>query len=98
MSSSPTPCRDELVNAAIADWIEAAEGGRSPDPEEFPARHSAIAGELRAFLADRESFRRMAAQLAPTAAPMRKSASEPAGRRIGEFEIVREIGRGGMGV
>ena len=99
MSVPQIPSREELVDAAIADWLEAAEEGRVPDSREFLARHPDLVEELTAFLADREHFDRLAARVAPTAGLQRATTpAEPAGRRLGDFEIVREIGRGGMGI
>jgi len=93
--------RDERANAAIADWLEAEEEGRAGDPHEFLARHSDIAGELQMFFADRHDFQRLAAKVAPggeASPPALPSVPEPVGRRLGDFEIIREIGRGGMGI
>src|SRR5258708_39130712 len=99
MTVPQTPSRDELVDAAIADWLEAAETGQAPDARDFLARHPDLAQELEAFLADRERFDRLAAKVAPAAASQRaNSSSASAGRRLGDFEIVSEIGRGGMGI
>lgn len=90
---------DEKADAAIADWLEAEEEGRALDPTEFLARHPDIAGELRSFLADRHEFQRRAVRIAfAEAPPVRFPAQELAGRRLGDFEILREIGRGGMGI
>ena len=95
----PTPSRDELVDAAIADWLEALEQGQDPDSREFLARHPDLIDELTTFLSDRQRFDRLAARVAPAAAPLRSQPPcEPAGRRLGDFEIIREIGRGGMGI
>jgi tetratricopeptide (TPR) repeat protein len=94
-----TPSHDALVDAAIADWLAAEEGGAAPDSQAFLARHSEIADELRTFLSDRQGFQRLAARIAPTQI---ESSSRPtpelSGRRLGDFEIIREIGRGGMGI
>lgn len=99
MSFPRTPSRDELVDAAIADWLEAVEEGQTPDTQEFLARHPDLVEELTTFLADRNRFDRMAARVARTAGlPPTATPAEQAGRRLGDFEIVREIGRGGMGI
>ncbi len=90
---------DALVDAAIADWLEAEEDGHTPDSQDFLAQHSEVADELRTFLADRHGFQVRAARIAPTQIePSSQPAPELPGRRLGDFEIVREIGRGGMGI
>lgn len=66
MSVPQIPSREELVDAAIADWLEAAEAGQAPDSREFLARHPDLVEELTEFLADREHFDRVAARVAPT--------------------------------
>jgi tetratricopeptide (TPR) repeat protein len=99
MSVPQIPSREDLVDAAIADWLEAAEIGQAPDSREFLARYPDLVEELAAFLADREHFDRRAARVAPTAGLQPPSApAESAGRRLGDFEIICEIGRGGMGI
>jgi serine/threonine protein kinase/tetratricopeptide (TPR) repeat protein len=94
--SLPTP--DERIDTAIAEWLEAEEKGQTLATGEFLARHPDIAGELQAFLADRRVFVRLASRVA-SAAGIAHSRRETitSGRRLGDFEIVREIGRGGMG-
>jgi tetratricopeptide (TPR) repeat protein len=99
MSVPAKPSHDERVDAAIADWLEAVEQGRTPDPQEFVARYPDLKAELATFLADREQFDLLAAGIDTAAYPQQ---TEPAagllGRRLGDFEVIREIGRGGMGI
>jgi WD40 repeat protein len=93
--------REERVNEAIADYLEAVEKGQPPDPETFLAGYPQLADELRAFLADREHFARAAEPLGPStpvpggAAP---AAPLPVVRCFGDYELLGEIARGGMGV
>jgi WD40 repeat protein len=112
MSPSPESpfTREERVNEAIAAYLEAAEAGRPPERDEFLARHADLAGELRAFLDDQARFARAAGHLggpapppaaAPTLAP--PAAPAPGGplgmvRYFGDYELLEEIARGGMGV
>ncbi len=99
MSAPTTPSREDLVDAAIADWLEAVEQGQARDPQEFVARYPDLEDELLTFLADRQRFDRLAANVQTAAYSQQPGpAVEPSERRLGDFEIVREIGRGGMGV
>jgi WD40 repeat protein len=113
MTASDHPCeRDERVDEAIADYLEALEAGRPPDCEEFLARHADLAADLTTFLADRDQFASAADQIGPAAAAIRgpwdailahakrASAAPPpgAGCSFGDYELLEEIGRGGMGV
>ncbi len=110
MSAHPSQpsARDQRVNEAIAVYLQAVEAGDPPDRAAFLAQYADIATELEAFLADRERFRQLAQPLAgeaPTAAPGEPSgvsrqvpASGATVRYFGDYELLAEIARGGMGV
>src|SRR6516225_72808 len=95
--------REARVNAAIAAYLEAAEAGEAPERDTFLAQHPDLADDLRAFLDDRARFAGAARQLggpptvASAAASPRAGAAGPA-RSFGDYEILGEIARGGMGV
>jgi len=96
-ASSSSTDREERVDAAIAEWLEAAEQGQAPDTCEFLSKYPDLADDLRKFLADQEHFARAASQLAPET--LRNSPSDiAAGTRLGDFLLISEIGRGGMGI
>jgi serine/threonine protein kinase len=98
--------REARLNAALLECLEAQQSGRAADRRELAARHPEFAAELREFFALREQIDRLAAPLrdaalsggsaGPPAAPPPVGTSELG--QIGEFRLVREIGRGGMGV
>jgi WD40 repeat protein len=109
-SSLPAPSREERINAILAAYLEAVEAGQAPDRDEFLARYPDLADELRAFLDDRDRFARAAGRLpAPALSPadtapagdggavLRSAAGEPL-RSFGDYELLEEIARGGMGV
>jgi hypothetical protein len=50
---SRLPERDERLGEILADWIEAAERGETPDRAAWLARHAEFAVELEEFLANR---------------------------------------------
>jgi len=77
---------DDLVAEVLGDWYAR---GEVEDPAAVIAAHEAIAEPLRAAFAAR-------ALLGCARTDARDSAGTQ--RTIGEFRIVREIGRGGMGV
>jgi WD40 repeat protein len=112
-SADSTPSREGRLDELIAAYLEAAEAGRAPDPGEWLARHPDLADDLRAFLADRDHFARAAGELAPPATPPAHAgdaptlapgealpAPSPLGtvRHFGDYELLAEIARGGMGV
>ncbi len=79
---------DDLV-ARVADEFEARRArGEDPDPEEYAARHPEAADDIRGVLG---LFGRA---VAPT--PAAAAGRPPAA--LGDYRIVRELGRGGMGV
>jgi serine/threonine-protein kinase len=110
-SSSPFE-RDAHVHALIAAYLEAEEAGRPPDREAWLAEHGAFADELRRFLANHDQLAHVSAPLrdlapwlpgpseAPTLAPGAAPAARPLGtvRYFGDYELLEEIARGGMGV
>src|SRR5438128_2370628 len=112
-SSHETPTRDERVNQIIAEYLHALDTGQAPDRQEFLARHPELASELAAFFADRDQFEHLARPLdaagfrpqgpaaadMPTLAPG-ETAQPPLGvvRYFGDYELLAEIARGGMGV
>jgi WD40 repeat protein len=89
-----TLSREQRVNEAIAAFLAEADAGRTPERESFLSRYPDLADELTAFLADRDHFARAAALLTPA------SADGALGRvrYFGDYELLEEIARGGMGV
>jgi WD40 repeat protein len=98
--------RETRVNEAIAAFLEAERAGKAPDPKEWLTRYPDLAAELQSFLADREQFRQDVARLGPPAAelPTLPPGERPAPasgttvRYFGDYELLEEIARGGMGV
>jgi serine/threonine protein kinase len=93
-----SPSREERINKAIADYLTAAQAGQRPDPREWLDRFSDVADELRSFFSDRDGFLAFAggppsADVSPTP---RTSSSPPVS--LGDYELLEELGRGGMGV
>jgi serine/threonine protein kinase/WD40 repeat protein len=94
--------KDERVNGIIADYLRSVERGEVPDRAALLARHAEFATELSAFFVDHDRFRRAAGPLAEalTLPPGESPAAGP-GTRVkyfGDYELLEEIARGGMGV
>jgi serine/threonine protein kinase len=86
--------RDTLVVEVLEDYLAALEAGTAPSRQEFLAQHPDLAEQLEACLASLDFIRRAGVK---SAAPRRTS--EPlADGLLGDYRIVREIGRGGMGI
>ena len=94
---------DPRLVAAVQEYLAAVESGRHPNRQELLARHPEIAVELSACLDGLAFVRSAAAQIHGAAPPAGSDGAildhDPAmARPLGDFRLVREIGRGGMGV
>jgi serine/threonine-protein kinase len=78
--------RQRRLEEVLAGYLRAADAGRPPNPETLIAGHPDLADDLRAFLANRGAIARLTAPIRPPP------------ERLGDYEILRELGRGGMGV
>src|SRR5262245_56136365 len=99
--------RERRLDEAIAAFYQAREAGQPLDHGALLARYPDLADELNAFLADKAAFEKRAGGLpspaseAETLAPTSAlSAAAPLGKvgYFGDYELVAEIARGGMGV
>ena len=94
---------DPRLVAAVEEYMAAFETGRRPNRQEFLRRHPDIAGELAACLDGLAFVHSAAAQMngddpqPARAAGLETPEAAPA-RPLGDFQLLREIGRGGMGV
>jgi serine/threonine-protein kinase len=98
MNQEPTtlPASEPTLDRIIHAYLKALDEGRTPDRQELLDAHPALAPELREFFAAQD-------RVVPIAAPLRCFA--PAGAEnvplpepFGDYEVIQEIGRGGMGV
>src|SRR5262249_58930794 len=94
--SELTP-EDPRVLAALKEYQAAREGGHRPDRRDFLRRHPDIARDLVEALDALEFVRAAAGRLHP-APPLPPPGASLVGAHLGDYRIVRELGRGGMGV
>jgi eukaryotic-like serine/threonine-protein kinase len=102
--------RDARIDAAIAEYLAASP---PPDRDNFLAKHADIADSLRDFLNDHDRFRQAAdpgntvtsspkppADSATVTGPRSTAGPSLLGRirYFGDYELLEEIARGGMGV
>jgi WD40 repeat protein/tRNA A-37 threonylcarbamoyl transferase component Bud32 len=80
-----------LLDACLAD----IEAGRGVDLERLAAEHPAQAGRVRACLAGLQAVEQERATMDRAVAD---GAPQPARRRLGDYLLLREVGRGGMGI
>src|SRR5207244_2154662 len=89
---------DEILYGAVTDELLAAiRGGGRPDVQALARRYPAVAADISAHLAELEAVLRCGT-------PDLEAPNHPDGppsdmpERLGEFRLLREIGRGGMGI
>jgi serine/threonine protein kinase len=90
--------RAERLAATLDRYMQELEsGGIPPDVDELVAAHPDLADELRGYVDSLKVLHQMTAGLRPMPTRAEPSA-EPATKRLGDYDILREIGRGGMGI
>jgi tetratricopeptide (TPR) repeat protein/tRNA A-37 threonylcarbamoyl transferase component Bud32 len=110
--------REQRLDEAVTSYLEAAESGREPDPEEWLSRYPELTTELREFFADQDRVVRLTAPLRAVAQAAYGSTPRPGDtpppasgigieaepgsdfevRSFSDYELLQEIGRGGMGI
>ncbi|MCI0456949.1 MAG: serine/threonine protein kinase [Gemmataceae bacterium] len=102
--------RDRRLDEVVTAYLKAVEAGQNPDRQEWLARYPDLAAELTEFFADHDHCNRWVAPLQAVRPPaaaedaqadaLEKTPSPPSLplRCLGDYELLQEIGRGGMGV
>src|SRR5687768_8091789 len=89
----PDPDRDPL-DLIAEEFADRCRRGETPSVTEYAARHPTLADDLRDLLpavAQMELLKKVRRVTPPPA-------DDPPPTKLGDFRIVRELGRGGMGV
>jgi serine/threonine protein kinase/WD40 repeat protein len=84
--------RDERLGEAIEAYLALAESGSAPEPEVFAASYPDLGDDLKEALEGLALVQGLVGSGAEGAKRLE------AGRRIAGYQIVRELGRGGMGI
>ncbi len=99
--------RQQRLEAILADYLQAVEVGQVPNRTKLLAQHPDLADELAAFFANRAEFAKLAGPVVPLPAEAATLGLDGAAtgpvvgeslRYFGDYEILEEIARGGMGV
>lgn len=114
MATESFDVREQQVDAILAEYLRAVDAGQNPDRQEFLQKHAEDARELEAFFTNQDRLNRVAQSLQPDgsqtvaspgeAATLAPSPAAPVAsmpktvRYFGDFELLEEIARGGMGV
>ncbi|WZO98332.1 serine/threonine-protein kinase [Isosphaeraceae bacterium EP7] len=84
--------RDERLGEAIETYLELAESGFPPAPDVFASGYPELGDDLR------EALEGLALVQGLVGEPSGPGHRLEAGRRVAGYRIVRELGRGGMGI
>jgi hypothetical protein len=87
---------DADLDQVIAAYLRAVQAGAPPSQEELIARYPAFAQELADFFAAQARFQRLAQPVRAAFSAMPQPGTMV--RYVGDYELLEEIGRGGMGV
>jgi eukaryotic-like serine/threonine-protein kinase len=100
--------REDRRNHVLLAYVEAVEEGREPDRAQLLAAHPDLRQDLETFLAGHDKVARLtaprrAAERGDGRGPFGPSHDEsddthPGIGELGDFRLLREVGRGGMGV
>jgi serine/threonine-protein kinase len=105
--------RQQRLDEVIAEYLEAVDAGRSPDPDEWLARFPDLAGPLARFFAEEGWVHGLLAPQRSEASSQKPEGSTPAPLSadscpppseadtrpdFGDYELVEEVARGGMGI
>lgn len=85
--------RDERLCEILGAYYAASEGSAEPDREQWLKQYPEFASELRSYFTEQDRLRSLAGPLRTTAMGLAE-ASPP----FGDYELLAEIARGGMGV
>jgi WD40 repeat protein len=104
----------QRLHQVIAEYLQAEEAGRAPDRQRLLSSHPDLADDLHTFFADHDRMGRAAAPFraervtpavhqanADTLTPSNPTPPDgplPLGHTFGDYELLGEIARGGMGV
>jgi len=96
--SSAVNSDDPRLVAAVQEYMAALEKGAPPERKQFLEQHAEIAKDLAICLDGLEMVHSAATKVRRQPSPRPLLGSANSSQPLGDFQIVREIGRGGMGV
>src|SRR5262245_59783404 len=98
---NPTATSEARLVEVLDAYLAAAQDGRAPAREQLLAEHPELDEDLEACLASLEFIGKASLTAAPMfadSAPVGADDGDPGIGDLGDFRLVAEVGRGGMGV
>jgi hypothetical protein len=88
------------LDEILATYLKAEEAGQQVDRDELLARHPEVAAGLASFFADFDRVEGLVVPLRAVrqAANQATSTRHPTLEKLGDYRILGEVGRGGMGI
>ncbi|HRX86792.1 MAG TPA: serine/threonine protein kinase, partial [Phycisphaerae bacterium] len=90
----PDPTAESLLGRAADDWLTQVARGESPDVEEYARRFPRIAAVIRDVFPALSTLHPRGS----ASGDLMSTALTPRRGHLGDFRLLREIGRGGMGI
>jgi WD40 repeat protein/tRNA A-37 threonylcarbamoyl transferase component Bud32 len=102
----PDPARQTPLEEVLAEYMERLDRGEVVDRGRLLAEHPHLAGELQSYFADSDAVALLwrgeetapPGPVGPAANDNGHAAEGAGGRYVGDYELLEEIARGGMGV
>jgi WD40 repeat protein len=97
MPSDDTVSDAELrsnLEEVLLTYLKAVDAGQTPNPQDYLDRYPHLSDDLRVFFTDQQLFSPLHSPSCPLPEPSRPAP----GQRFGDYEILHEVARGGMGV
>src|SRR6185295_17262584 len=104
MPETPLSDSQSRLERIIADYLHALEAGQAPDRADVLRQHPDLADDLGSFFRNRDAMERLAEPVMRDLAPLPETVGAESGaagnfvRYFGDYELLEEIARGGMGV
>jgi serine/threonine protein kinase len=97
---------EERLNEVLLGYVEALQDGRQPDRQQLLTAHPDLRQDLEAFFSSHDEVERLAAPLRDRESKIDERGStigkspilDAEIGQLGDFRLLREVGRGGMGV
>jgi hypothetical protein len=89
---------DDRLNAVLLEYVEAHQAGQHPDRSQLLSAHPDLRQDLEAFFSCQDDIERVLAPLRATVDPPQETTLTQDLGQLGDFRLLLEVGRGGMGI